>query len=92
MLVDKRKRLAFKKTELKCINLKIGIRFRNMLKVQSIISLSNASLNDSIVKIRNRCFLTSRARGVYAKLKISRIKFREILSNGNLVGFKKSSW
>lgn len=46
----------------------------------------------SITRLRNRCVLTNRSRGVYGKLKMSRIAFRELALSGNLVGIKKASW
>ena len=46
----------------------------------------------SIVRLKNRCILTGRSRGVLNLFNISRIKVREMLDNGLLPGVKKSSW
>lgn len=44
-------------------------------------------------KIRNRCVLTGRSRGVYNYFKISRIMINELASQGLLgPGVKKASW
>ena len=44
------------------------------------------------VRARNRCAITGRPRGVYRKLKISRIALRELASFGKIPGMTKSSW
>jgi len=36
--------------------------------------------------------LTGRPRGVYRKFKLSRIKLRELASNGQVPGVIKASW
>ena len=43
-------------------------------------------------RIRNRCELTGRPRGNYRKLKMSRIKLRELAAHGMIPGMVKSSW
>lgn len=48
--------------------------------------------NSSPVRLRNRCSLTGRPRGYIRLYGISRIKFRELASQGYLPGVKKSSW
>ena len=42
-------------------------------------------------KIRNRCILTGRSRGVYSFFKISRIMIKDLASKGLLSGLKKAS-
>lgn len=44
------------------------------------------------VRMRNRCLLTGRSRGVYKKFGLSRIKFRELAHQGALPGVSKASW
>jgi len=48
--------------------------------------------NSSSIRIRNRCMLTGRSRGVYSKFRLSRIAFRENAAKGFLPGVFKSSW
>ena len=43
-------------------------------------------------RVRNRCELTGRTRGVYRKFGLSRIKLRELTMSGALPGVTKSSW
>lgn len=46
----------------------------------------------SPTRLRNYCALTGRTRGVYRKLKISRIKLRELALEGKIPGMRKASW
>lgn len=48
--------------------------------------------NASPIRVRNRCALTGRARGVYSKFGLGRMKLREKALCGELPGVKKSSW
>ncbi len=48
--------------------------------------------DSSIVRIRNRCPLTNRPRGVYRVFGISRLMFRKYAWQGKLIGVKNSSW
>ena len=43
-------------------------------------------------RLRNRCQLTGRPRGVYRKFKVSRLTFREMALFGLIPGMTKSSW
>jgi len=54
--------------------------------------LSELPRNSSHIRIRNRCELTGRTRGVYRKFGLSRIKLRELSMKGSLPGVVKSSW
>jgi len=56
------------------------------------MKLSKLPRNSSPNRVRNRCELTGRPRGVYRKLKLSRIALRELASSGQLPGVIKSSW
>tara|TARA_B100001029_G_C14714759_1_gene261991 strand:+ start:164 stop:469 length:306 start_codon:yes stop_codon:yes gene_type:complete len=59
-------------------------------KIQS--KLNDMPRNSSKIRIRNRCQLTGRTRGVYRKFGLSRIKIRELSMTGDLPGVVKSSW
>jgi len=56
------------------------------------LKLAKIPRNSAKVRIRNRCEMTGRPRGVYRKLKISRIALRELASKGIIPGMTKSSW
>ena len=48
--------------------------------------------NASPSRLRNRCALTGRPRGVYRKFGLGRNKLREIAMRGEIPGLTKSSW
>jgi small subunit ribosomal protein S14 len=56
------------------------------------LKLAELPRNSSPTRIRNRCELTGRSRGNYRKVKMCRIKLRELASYGLIPGMVKSSW
>ena len=46
----------------------------------------------SPVRLRNRCALTGRPRGVYSKFGLGRNKLREFAMRGEVPGIVKASW
>jgi small subunit ribosomal protein S14 len=46
----------------------------------------------SPVRLRNRCALTGRPRGVYRKFGLGRTKLRELALRGEVPGVVKASW
>lgn len=48
--------------------------------------------NSSPVRLRNRCSLTGRPRGVFSKFGLGRIKLREFVMRGEVPGVIKASW
>ena len=80
-----KKRESLKKI-IKDRKLPIAERFKAQLK------LAKLPRNGAKTRIRNRCEITGRPRGVYRKLKISRIALRELASRGKIPGMTKSSW
>ena len=79
------KRQSLKKQIMKK-NLSIEERF----KIQS--KLNELPRDSSKIRVRNRCKLTGRTRGVYRNFGLSRIKIRELSMSGALPGVVKSSW
>jgi small subunit ribosomal protein S14 len=67
-----------------------NIALRKRFKIQ--LFLSSISRNSSKIRIRNRCFLSGRGRGVYRQFNLSRIWIRILASEGKLPGVTKSSW
>jgi small subunit ribosomal protein S14 len=56
------------------------------------LKLAELPRNSSPTRIRNRCEITGRPRGVYRKFKLSRLALRQLASLGALPGVVKSSW
>jgi small subunit ribosomal protein S14 len=48
--------------------------------------------NSSPVRLRNRCALTGRPRGVFSKFGIGRSKLRDLMMSGQVPGVTKASW
>jgi small subunit ribosomal protein S14 len=61
----------------------------HMLLYKKLLKLPRYSTK---ICLTNRCVFSGRARGVYSKLRISRIVLRELASDGRLPGVKKYSW
>ena len=80
------KRREFLKSKIMDKNLSIEERF----KLQS--KLNELPRDSANIRVRNRCELTGRARSVYRKFGLSRIKLRELTMSGSLPGMVKSSW
>jgi small subunit ribosomal protein S14 len=61
-------------------------RFSARLKLQQL------PRNSSPVRLRNRCAITGRPRGVYRKFGLGRNVLREIALKGEVPGMIKASW
>lgn len=48
--------------------------------------------NSSKVRLRNRCAMTGRPRGVFSKFGIGRSKLRDLMMSGQVPGVTKASW
>ena len=44
------------------------------------------------MRLRNRCAITGRSRGVYRKFGLARVKIREVANRGEIPGLVKASW
>ena len=91
---DKRRRMvkkfAAKRLALKAIindvSAEDGVRMEARLKLQSL------PRNASESRLRNRCQLTGRPRGVFRKFGLCRNMIREIAMKGEIPGVVKASW
>ena len=90
-----RRILLVKRYHNKRLSLKKKIKNKNLILEERITfqsKLNDLPRDSSRVRVRNRCEITGRARGVYRKFGLSRIKFRELSMSGALPGVTKSSW
>jgi len=55
-------------------------------------SLQKLPRNSSATRVRNRCFVTGRGRGVYRKFGLCRNMFRQMALEGKIPGIRKASW
>ena len=84
------KKFAARRAELMAIigNQKLSPedRYEARLKLQKL------PRDASPVRLRNRCALTGRPRGVYRKFGLGRGKLRDIAMRGEIPGVIKASW
>ena len=84
------KKFAARRAELKAIindqKLSPEDRYEARLKLQKL------PRDASPVRLRNRCALTGRPRGVYRKFGLGRSKLRDIAMRGEIPGVIKASW
>ena len=87
---DTVKKFAAKRAELAAViaNTKLSDEERDEARAQ----LQKLPRNASPVRLRNRCALTGRPRGVFRKFGLARNKLREIAMRGEIPGVIKASW
>jgi small subunit ribosomal protein S14 len=61
-------------------------RYEARLKLQALPRNANPT------RLRNRCRITGRPRGVFSKFGLGRNKLREIAFKGEIPGLTKASW
>ena len=90
----KRKKLvlqhATKRAEFKKIISSVTASYEE--KEAAVIKLQKLPRDSSPARVRNRCELTGRSRGVYAKFGLGRMKLREATMRGDVPGLRKASW
>jgi small subunit ribosomal protein S14 len=91
----KLKRLKFARYELKLKTIKSIVKNRKLkssLRWYFSIKTSKKRKQTSKVRIKNRCVLSGRARGVYRFAKLSRLFLRDNQYIGSVVGLRKAYW
>ncbi len=87
---DTVKKFAAKRAGLEAIATNMSLseedRSAARLKIQAL------PRNSSPVRLRNRCALTGRPRGVFSKFGLGRTKLREYIMRGEVPGVVKASW
>jgi len=90
-----KERKAFAKNEKNRFVLK---SIQRLVDLPRFVRMENTSLldkvkrNSSSVRIKNRCLITDRQRGMISKQKLSRLQFRRMSRTGVLNGLRQSSW
>ena len=83
-------KFKLRRNSLKKMIMKKDLSMEDRFKIQS--KLNDLPRDSSNIRLRNRCEITGRTRGVYRKFGLSRIKIRELSMSGDLPGVVKSSW
>ena len=61
-------------------------------KFAAVEALQKLPRDSSPSRVRNRCRITGRSRGVYKKFGLARHKLREAAMRGEVPGLTKASW
>ena len=61
-------------------------------KMEAVVKLQKLPRDSSECRQHNRCAITGRPRGVYAKFGLARNKLREATMRGDVPGLRKASW
>ena len=92
---EKKRRKAVAKHKDKRAELKAIVARRDASdeeRWQAQVQLQQLPRNASPVRLRSRCALTGRSRGVYRKFGLGRNKLREAAMRGDIPGLVKASW
>ena len=92
---DKKRRATVKKYAVKRAELLAAAgngKLSDEARYEARLKLQKLPRDASPVRLRNRCQLTGRPRGVYSKFGLGRIKLREIAMRGEVPGMVKASW
>ena len=92
---DKKRRLMVKKYAKKraeLIAITGNIRISEEERQKARRKLEQLPRDSSPTRLRNRCTLTGRPRGVFLKFGLGRNKLREIAMRGEIPGVVKASW
>lgn len=92
---DKRQRLLVAKHKTKRDEYRNQIRDPNLSfeeKLNAQAKMQALPRDSNSVRLRNRCLITGRSRGVYRKFGLGRTKLREFAMVGYIPGLRKASW
>jgi len=92
---DQKRRLAVKKYAKKRAELLAIVnnaKLSDEARMAARHKLQQLPRNASPIRLRNRCKLTGRPRGVFSKFGLGRNKLREIAMRGEIPGVVKASW
>ena len=92
---DKKRRATVKKYAAKrkeLLEIINNHRFSQEDRYAARLKMQQLPRDASPVRLRNRCALTGRPRGVYKKFGLARAKLRDIALRGEIPGVIKASW
>jgi small subunit ribosomal protein S14 len=87
---DTVKKYAAKRAELMAVIKDVKASAEDRRAAQE--KLQGLPRNASPVRLRNRCAMTGRPRGVFSKFGLARGKLRELMMRGEVPGVVKASW
>ena len=91
--LKRRKSVAkFKVRRTTLLEIIYDVRASEEAKEEARLKLQKLPRDSSPVRLRNRCALTGRPRGVYSKFGLGRNKLRDLALKGEVPGIIKASW
>jgi small subunit ribosomal protein S14 len=82
----------FKTKRVALLEIIYDVRASEEAKEEARMKLQKLPRDSSPVRLRNRCALTGRPRGVYSKFGLGRNKLRDLAMKGEVPGVIKASW
>lgn len=82
----------YKATRQKLLTLASDINASEEERFEARMKLQKLPRNASPTRLRNRCGITGRPRGVYRKFGLGRSMIRQLAMRGEIPGVVKSSW
>ena len=92
---DKKRRKMVSEYEFEKIRLKAIVKNKLLPEIVQKKAKEDLALHpkdSSIARVRNRCVLTGRPRGVMREYGLCRMKFRDLADHGYISGMTRSSW
>ena len=92
---DQKRRLVVKKYAKRRVELLAIMRNAKVSDEERLVArrkLEELPRDSSATRLRNRCQLTGRPRGVFRKFGLGRNKLRDIAMRGEIPGVVKASW
>jgi small subunit ribosomal protein S14 len=92
---DQKRRKTVKKFAAKRVQLLALINDQRLSpedRYEARLKMQRLPRDASPVRLRNRCALTGRPRGVFSKFGLGRSKLRDIAMRGEIPGVIKASW
>jgi small subunit ribosomal protein S14 len=81
---------AKKRAELMAVINNISVS--DVERYEARLKLQKLPRDASPVRLRNRCQITGRPRGVFRKFGLGRLKLRDLVMKGEVPGMTKASW
>jgi small subunit ribosomal protein S14 len=69
-----------------------NVSLSDVERYEARLKLQKLPRDASPVRLRNRCQITGRPRGVYRKFGLGRLKLRDLVMKGEVPGMTKASW
>lgn len=68
------------------------VKLSDVERYEARLKLQKLPRDASPVRLRNRCQITGRPRGVFRKFGLGRLKLRDLVMKGEVPGMIKASW